>query len=660
MINSLDDKYPRLQAHAAASLTNFLEGATDDIVESHIQIMNEKLIKMVHDGNTMCKENAVTCIATVAEAAEDKFQEFYEYTMKELSPYLVEKADLKYYQFKGQLIESIVLISVSVGKETFLPHAQELINLLLQIQDSIFNETGVCEESKETIEKSSEHHILQSYLLTAWEKLAYLMTDDFVPYLERIVPTLLKIASLNIEYKTSEQQNLIENEDEQNNIVSSEVDEKTSALQMMQAFVDELKSGFAQYVEPASQIILPMLTYSHSETIRSTAAQCIKGLMVCIIEGTQDRHLQVRVAEKYLEELWNANKNENETEILGYQCQAIRDVIKEMKTPFMSEEVVNTMCKRCVQMIQNSDKRKAINEDYTNENIKGQGENVDHQDVELMDQENENEDEFQIAISEIFGALFKTHKAQCGALCKTLFDDILPNYLQDDSPDIKKRFSLYIIVDMIEYLKYDYLEDKFEHLMKFLMEYSSSEVTVLRQSAIYGLGMAATHCRGHFFPYIKESIQLLKNACDWEQGDQDKEEYLNCKDNAISSLGKIIKQYADDSMDDLLVYWIEHMPIKLDLEECKVMNQLLAELLVSKPDVLLGDDLHRLPAVMEILGEQLHELYMTKDTITAFGHLLKDMQAIPMIKEAFEAITNDLCKKRIAKAIKAAQKDTPF
>ena len=39
MIQSLDDAFPRLQAHAAASLTNFLEGCTDDIVENHIETL---------------------------------------------------------------------------------------------------------------------------------------------------------------------------------------------------------------------------------------------------------------------------------------------------------------------------------------------------------------------------------------------------------------------------------------------------------------------------------------------------------------------------------------------------------------------------------------------------------------------------------------------
>lgn len=190
---------------------------------------------------------------------------------------------------------------------------------------------------------------------------------------------------------------------------------------------------------------------------------------------------------------------------------------------------------------------------------------------------------------------------------------------------------------MIEHLQYDYIKDQFEPLMKYLLQFASSKVTTLRQSAIYGIGMTALHCKDAFTPYLERCITLLKIACDNEQEDQDKEEYLHCKDNAISSIGKIIKQYDHgDDMNDLMVFWIEHMPIKMDLDESKIMNQLLSELLVSKPDVLLGDDLHRLPSVLELLGEQLHELYMNKETIVSFGSILLDMQGLPMINEAFE------------------------
>jgi hypothetical protein len=239
--------------------------------------------------------------------------------MKELSPYLQQDLGLKYYQFKGQLIESIVIISVSVGSDTFKPHADDLITLLMSIQNSIFNETGVT-ESNTTLNKSSEHHVLQSYLLTAWEKLSYLMGVEFKPYLSQIIPSLLKVASLNPEFKTSENNSLITTDEEGGNFVTSETEEKKSAIEMIESFVNELKEHFAEYVEPITHIILPMLTYKHSDHIRTSSVKCIKGLMESIVGGCPDnRDLQVQVAEKYIETIWEATKVEEETETLGMQ-----------------------------------------------------------------------------------------------------------------------------------------------------------------------------------------------------------------------------------------------------------------------------------------------------------------------------------------------------
>ena len=43
----LDDPVPRVQAHACAALTNFLEGANETIVNPYIQVMMQKLSSLI-------------------------------------------------------------------------------------------------------------------------------------------------------------------------------------------------------------------------------------------------------------------------------------------------------------------------------------------------------------------------------------------------------------------------------------------------------------------------------------------------------------------------------------------------------------------------------------------------------------------------------------
>ena len=518
-------------------------------------------------------------------------------------------------------------MSVSVGYEYFKEHAEGLIHQLLIIQNKIFEEVGDPSDST----KTSEHHILQSYLLTAWEKLWYLMGKEFAPYLEGIIENLLRIASLNPEFKTSENEVLILQEDEdQSNLVTSEIDEKTSALEMIESFVKELKEKYYPYVNTTSIIIVPLLTYKNSETVRKLAANCLHGLMIWKIEGSQDDRTEHELtAREFIKNVWYAVEKEKETEILGAQLHAVRDIINDMKSPFLENSEVENVWNLCIEMILKSDKRKAINNDYASDNIDPNDENVDHQDLELMQNENYNEDEFQIAISEIFGALFKTHKEFCGFLWQQLFDRLLPEYLDDRSEPNKKRFALYILVDMIEHLGYIYIKEQYPRIIEILTKFSDSEITALRQSAIYGIGVALSinsdleifRNNIHFY------ISRMKTAIEKELKDQDKEEYETCKDNAISSFGKILKHYEDlikatsdsssseFSYNNLFEYWLNWLPLKIDMPESKIMFDFLADKLESNPEIVVGEDFEKLLNLFKLIGEHLHELYMNKETI---------------------------------------------
>jgi len=69
----LDDPVPRVQAHACAALTNFFEGCSEDIVVNYVQVIMPKLCQLIQIGISIIKENAVTALASLAEAAKEQF-----------------------------------------------------------------------------------------------------------------------------------------------------------------------------------------------------------------------------------------------------------------------------------------------------------------------------------------------------------------------------------------------------------------------------------------------------------------------------------------------------------------------------------------------------------------------------------------------------------
>lgn len=99
------------------------------------------------------------------------------------------------------------------------------------------------------------------------------------------------------------------------------------------------------------------------------------------------------------------------------------------------------------------------------------------------------------------------------------------------------------------------------------------------------------------------------------------------------------------------------MPIKLDLEECKQMNELLAYLITEKHQLVLGENFQNLPRIVEMVGEQLHDIYMTKETIEQMGKILADMAKSPEMKKVFDKTLKKLdqtSRKRVKKAINEA------
>ena len=65
-----------------------------------------------------------------------------------------------------------------------------------------------------------------------------------------------------------------------------------------------------------------------------------------------------------------------------------------------------------------------------------------------MKEENKAENELQIALAEILGILFKTHKMSCRNLVQKLIIEVLPAVAKDDTKH-KNKFLLFVDVDIV-------------------------------------------------------------------------------------------------------------------------------------------------------------------------------------------------------------------
>lgn len=164
-----------------------------------------------------------------------------------------------------------------MGDEFFLPFANDVIAVMLQIQTT-------------QLEKKDAQRI---YLLSAWQRICLLMKANFAPYLKDVLPSIFSMALLNPEMGISggnalgDLSDLLkeirpdENNEKKTNIVTDEIEEKDVAIQMLSVFIDELGFAFADYVEPASRVLLSLTKYTANDSIRETCASALPGLIKC-------------------------------------------------------------------------------------------------------------------------------------------------------------------------------------------------------------------------------------------------------------------------------------------------------------------------------------------------------------------------------------------
>ena len=87
-------------------------------------------------------------------------------------------------------------------------------------------------------------------------------------------------------------------------------------------------------------------------------------------------------------------------------------------------------------------------------------------------------------------------------------------------------------------------------------------------------------------------------------GTQDKELYHHAKDNAVSSLGKVLKYQPNSITDQDQVFtdWLQNLPIEKDVEEAKIMNEFLADALIANFQYVFGPKNERVGQVIKVLS----------------------------------------------------------
>jgi importin-5 len=297
LVPLLESNEPRVQAHAAAALVNFCEAINeDDIIEPYLDGILERLLGLLRSPKRYVQEQAVTTIATVADAASTKFAKYYDVIMPLLIAAMQAGDGKEYRILRAKAVECATLIALAVGKATFTKDAIVLMENMARIQRS----TLLFISNLESITEPDDPQA--SYLITAWGRICRTLGEDFAQFLPDVMPALIKSAKLKPDfvmidgiplfhhtnpdeddkeqYSADDGWDFIPLHGQQIGIKTSVLEEKCTAYEMLCCYAQELKGQFYPYLQTVlDELIIPGLKFYFHDGVRSAAAKCLAYLV---------------------------------------------------------------------------------------------------------------------------------------------------------------------------------------------------------------------------------------------------------------------------------------------------------------------------------------------------------------------------------------------
>uniref|UniRef100_A0A914ZIN3 Importin N-terminal domain-containing protein n=9 Tax=Parascaris univalens TaxID=6257 RepID=A0A914ZIN3_PARUN len=600
----VDLSCPRVAAHAGAALVNFSEDCPKATIALYLPQIMEKLEfvlehtfkQLLERGKKLVLEQVITTIASVADAAQDQFVAFYDRLIGPLK-YILQNSDAEELKtLRGKTIECISLIGLAVGKEKFGKDANEIMQMLLANQAQF--------------EQISSDDPQVSYMISAWARICKILGEEFAAYLPLVMPSVMQAASFKPDVTLMDDDEAAEQQEDPDwnfvplgdqklfGIKTSGLQDKATACEMLVCYARELKGAFASYVEPVTELMLPLLKFMFHDAVRSAAADCLP----CLLECARGRGSEFRA------QLWNAMlpaykeaiEAEHDKDVLADQMHGIAQCVEELGAELLTADHLETICGIInQQMIEYEERRQ--------EREKGsKDEDEDEEDAaEALNDEVEEETGVLARVSDVIHALFQAF----GERFMPYFDRLEPKFtplLDSRRYYGERQWALCIFDDLIEYggqgsVKYQ------ANFYGPMLASLSDEYPEVRQAAAYGFGIMG-QCGGPAYAQAcAGALQQLATMISQPDA-RSTEEGTAATENAISAVAKILK-YNSSLIDvnAVIPTFLSWLPIWDDTDESPYVYGYFADLVESNNPLVLGDNNANLPRIFSIIVEAFHK-----------------------------------------------------
>ena len=592
-----DTGNPRVQAHAAAAVVNFAEECEPEVLAPYMDGLIVKLLTLLQSGTRRVQEAVLTSLASVADTAQAQFERYYDTVMPFLITILSNANDEPVRLLRAKALECATLVGMAVGRERFRGHARAVLDIMVRLQN-----TPPAEADDPT----------PGYLLQGWARMCTCMGDEFLPYLDIVMPALLAAAEQKPDVRVRDMDD-VENGDEEDEedvqliavgeqvlaIRTSVLEDKATACNMLCCYVDELGAGLLPHLERITAIMVPLLKFYFSEDVRHAAVSIVPSLIKAGTKVVEQNKRDAAWLRSLVTAVWTplleALHREPDPELACAMLLSLAEAA-EAGAALLSPDQMAALSAELCHQLQESSERSAARA------ARAAGEEFDDEEREMLADENGAEDELIDAVQECISSLLKAFHAAYLPYLQALVPAVMA--LAASPSSVLRRIAVCIFDDVIEYAsETGATASHFDAFFPFLLAGAADAHDDLRQAAVYGLGVCAQHCTPRFRSRAPEAAAALLAVM--RAPDARGSERVYATDNAVSALAKAV-EFAGDALADapaLLGAVLDFLPMRGDTEEAKLVHAQLCRFLEAGDARLLGPANERLPRVVAVFAD---------------------------------------------------------
>lgn len=614
IVRGMGDACPRVAAHAASCIVNFVDTGGEDAAVTYGPQFLEGLRALCGSQKLKVQEIVTEALSNLVSAMGTAFTPYYDAFVPYLKSVISQAKEKDHRLLRGRAMETLSIIGVSVGKERFSGDALEVMREIMATQ---------------TID-ADDPQIM--YVESALGTFATLMGSEFEQFLPTVIPSALQRAGQELEIRVADANGeeregweVVRLGESNIEIHTSQLDDKASALEALRTYADSTGAAFLPYVEKVLEIAIKNAKTIYGE-VRVMAylvfPSLVKVVVAAVRAGKAPADVLRKLIDMILSHITKVLPEEEEIDVRVAGLNAITDSLKEVGETCLDEHQMNIVAEMLKTMLNMWIAQRAKDNKTKSEVVEDEETNDDIEEIKLT------ESEALASMTDCIDAVFLCQKDAFAPAYKQFLQPICTQ-LVDPKRDADVIARAICVADTIIEKAPALAVENAEFFIKLFLNYADSKQPDVRQAAVYGLGLAGSkYPQATFAPYLPQTLQKLHAIVTSPNAFTD-EDFCVANDNAVASVGRLIEALgtALPSFDEVLRVFMASLPLQNDEEESAATIRMLCSLVKRFPEKVLGATLEKAPAVVKIFAVAAQDGLINKEDVPEIKSIVLELSS---------------------------------